>query len=89
MRFYLLDVYVPALRLCFELDGKFHSKQIAYDMNRSDDLINDWQIVTIRFANKEIETLDFDKIIRLIIKEQVGKKIEKLDKDLSNWNMLQ
>jgi len=82
-RFYLLDIYIPDIRLDVEIDGNFHDNQKQRDQKRSDNLMESWGIITIRFKNMEIEKDDIKSSIERIIYEQKGKDIRPLIRDLS------
>ncbi len=51
---YILDFYCPALKLAIELDGNYHynTANSEHDMDRDEELLNDYGIQTLRFENK-------------------------------------
>ena len=63
---YILDAYIPALRLAFEADGPFHNK--AYDDKRDGHLLK-YSIRTVRFTQRELQGSP-QNVIR-IIKTQI------------------
>lgn len=52
---YILDFYCPKLRLCIEVDGKYHSKNEikSKDVYRTNTL-NSFNISVLRFSNDQI-----------------------------------
>lgn len=63
---YILDFYNHELKLCIEVDGKYHEsvEQKQYDKER-DEFLNFNGIEVIRFKNTEIEN-DIEKVINKI-----------------------
>jgi len=64
---YIVDFYVPSLKLIIEIDGEIHDNRKWYDEIRTE-ILKWYQLNEIRFTNKEILT-EFDMVI---------KKLEKL-----------
>lgn len=61
-KFYIMDFYIPAEKLCIEIDGKYHGEleQIKKDINRERNLTK-MKIYTIRFTNEEVFKENFVK----------------------------
>jgi RecG-like helicase/very-short-patch-repair endonuclease len=69
---FILDFYCKDLKLCIEIDGKYHEqkKEILRDKERTQ-YLNALQIKVIRFTNEEVFLLDIEKI-KLIIEKMCG-----------------
>jgi very-short-patch-repair endonuclease len=50
---YIVDFYCKKLNLVIEIDGEIHKKQVEYDKNRTDVLMN-YNLIVIRFTNNEV-----------------------------------
>jgi hypothetical protein len=59
--FYILDFYVPFLKIAVEIDGMHHySSNLKYDLTRNYLLSAQEQITTIRISNKKVIELSYD-----------------------------
>lgn len=50
---FIVDFYIPKLKLIIEIDGEIHNKQKEYDKERTI-LLNKYNIKLIRIKNKDI-----------------------------------
>ena len=72
---YILDFYCPALKLAIELDGNYHynTANSEHDMDRDEDLLNDYGIQTLRFENKIVfeqpQTI-VDSVLRILTEKR-------------------
>ena len=72
---YILDFYCPALKLAIELDGNYHynTANSEHDMDRDEDLLNDYGIQTFRFENKIVfeqpQTI-VDSVLRILTEKR-------------------
>ena len=66
---YILDFYVPQVKLCIEVDGGIHnSKEVKEkDLNR-DAFMNENGIRVLRFRNEEIEN-EIESVVEIIKRE--------------------
>ena len=72
---YIVDFYIPALKLVIEIDGPSHEKQQDYDAVRSSFLATRG-IKVLRFLNEETE--DF-KVCLAKVKPMIHERVETLD----------
>ena len=72
---YILDFYCPALKLAIELDGNYHynTANSEHDLDREEDLLNDYGIQTLRFENKIVfeqpQTI-FDSVLKFLAEKR-------------------
>ena len=72
---YILDFYCPALKLAIELDGNYHynTANSEHDMDRDEELLNDYGILTLRFENKIVfeqpQTI-VDSVLRILTEKR-------------------
>jgi very-short-patch-repair endonuclease len=64
---YILDIYLPFLKIGIEIDGGVHDKQGGYDNERDSWLWDRHKIVVFRFKNEEVKTDSFKESIWNII----------------------
>ncbi|MCX6753067.1 MAG: endonuclease domain-containing protein [Candidatus Nomurabacteria bacterium] len=58
---FIIDFYVPKIKLAIELDGEIHKENKEYDKMRTE-YLNSKNIKVLRFWNSEIET-DLKKVL--------------------------
>ena len=83
---YIVDFYIPGLRLVIEIDGTSHDKSESYDNARTRAL-NTRGIKVIRFTNNE--TLDHDTCLNRLVQEIETRKQEIPTVSISNYKHYQ
>jgi very-short-patch-repair endonuclease len=63
--FYIVDFYIPSLKLCIEADGGYHnnSEARAYDAKRNDYLTKKRKFTVLRISNYEILTTSSEELM--------------------------
>jgi len=66
---YILDFYCHELRLCVEIDGRYHmTKAVTIEKDkRRKDLLKFYGVLTIRFSNEEVDN-DIEAVLNRIVK---------------------
>ena len=76
--YYILDFYNHQLKLCIEVDGKYHeTKDQQVKDKLRDEFLKFNQIKVLRFSNEEVEN-DFENVIGTIKKIIAKKKLMKI-----------
>lgn len=69
-QFYILDFYIPSLKLGIELDGSHHNKQKKKD-NKRTKALNALGVSIVRFKNQEVWQLEEKQLLKsLSLKEK-------------------
>ncbi len=55
---YILDIYIPSRKLCFEVDGDNHLWQKEYDLIRDEKVLKLLGIKTLRIKNKDVNNIE-------------------------------
>jgi very-short-patch-repair endonuclease len=58
---YILDIYIPSIRVGIEIDGGVHDRQFGYDNRRDQFLFDQYGIRMFRFTNAQVHDGDFFK----------------------------
>jgi very-short-patch-repair endonuclease len=76
---FIVDFYIPTLKLCIEIDGEYHNdeNQKKYDLWREQYLLNERNFRLIRFSNNFVFN-NKDKIIKIIKESIFLKKSNKI-----------
>ena len=71
-RFYILDIFLPSIKLAIEVDGSSHTGRQGYDKNR-DTLLERKGIKTLRFSNGMVFK-DIDKVLDAIKEVSIRRR---------------
>jgi very-short-patch-repair endonuclease len=90
-KFFILDFYIPSLKLYLEIDGKQHRKHVKYDLNRKDLIHKQWKLKEIRISNKRAIKLSSFDLIRILTSKNKRKqdklKLSKKDRKIQmKWD---
>jgi very-short-patch-repair endonuclease len=65
--FFLIDFYLPKPRkLCIEIDGPYHAKQVWYDRQRDEFLTKERKMKVLRITNERADRLNKNQLLELI-----------------------
>lgn len=89
---YIIDIYIPRLKVGIEIDGGIHKTQIGYD-DFKDEYLKRHGIIIYRFENKEIGTSFFKNAIWQIfninhIDTHYNKILERAGQNNINLNLI-
>lgn len=88
--FYILDFYIPSLKIGFEIDGLHHYfnyEQLSYDNFRDDELLDRYEVKIIRIKNPELDNdsskfiLDridsiYNEFLMMFLSKKLGRLID-------------
>ena len=60
---YILDLYIPKIKVGFEIDGSVHKKTQNYDERRDAYLSQQYGVLVLRFTPDEIKNGIFNKVV--------------------------
>jgi len=60
---YILDLYIPKIKVGFEIDGAIHNKTQTYDERRDAYLAQQYGIMVLRFTPYDIKNGIFNRVV--------------------------